>query len=493
MKEDAANTMPDAVRSFESVTEDAHIGRYRIVRRLETNPISEVVLAVTEGAFGFERAVAIKRLLPHAHADPKRARSFGREASAYARLTHPAIVRLYDFFTVDEMPAMVLEHVEGVSLQTLLEQLRARGETLPTTAVLYIGTRIFAALAAAHSARDPATGAFSPVIHRDVSPANILVGRDGEVKLANFGFAKLIVGDSPAATDTGVEAPKGTLEYMAPEQLLGGPIAPRTDLYAGALVLRELLSGTPAFVRGSEAYVDYLQAIAKPSLAPVATVCPDLPRAVALALESALEPDVEKRAATAVGVQRQLNAHRAGGRAKLLEVLARLGLAQTSSDEPADEEPEAEPAHSSVAARSRLRGPGRARWARLAATLGACAILFGVGALRSDGRAARGGTSPVSALAPSLAPPPPVQAPAPPTEPAAPPVAPSPSPVPTTGGLRASPSTPGHRVFVDDQVVGDSGSALTLPCGAHTVRIGGSGKAQHVTVPCGGNVVVSAR
>ncbi len=490
MKEDVANTMPDAARSIESVTEDAHIGRYRIVRRLETNAICEVVLAVTEGAFGFERAVAIKRLLPHAHADPKRARSFGQEASAYARLTHPAIVRLYDFFTVDEMPAMVLEHVEGVSLQTLLEQLRARGEKLPMAAALYIGTRIFAALSAAHGARDP-------VIHRDVSPANVLVGRDGEVKLSNFGFAKL-VGSSPA-TDTNIEAPKGTVEYMAPEQLLGGPISPRTDVYAGALVLRELLSGTPAFVRGSDVYVDYLQAIARPSLAPVATVCPDLPRAVAIALESALEPDVEKRAVTAVGVQRLLNAHRADGRAKLLEVLARLGLAQPGADEPADDEPEPEPGRSSVTVRSILRLEARASRARLAATtFGACAILFGIVALRSDVRAARGSTAPVSAPAPSLALPPPVPpgAASPrPTEPAAPPLAPSPplTPLPTTGELRVSIPMPGHRVFVDDHLAGDSGDALTLPCGAHTVRIGSSGKAQHVTVPCGGNAVVSAR
>jgi hypothetical protein len=498
VKEDVANTMPDAVRSFESVTEDAHIGRYRILRRLETNEISEVVLAVTEGAFGFERAVAIKRLLPHAHADPKRARSFGQEASAYARLTHPAIVRLYDFFTVDDMPAMVLEYVDGVSLQTLVEQLRARGQKLPMVAALYIGTRIFAALSAAHGARDPATGALSPVIHRDVSPANVLVGRDGEVKLSNFGFAKLV--GASAATDTNIEAPKGTLEYMAPEQLLCGSISPRTDVYAAALVLRELLSGTPAFVRGSEVYVDYLQAIAKPSLAPVASVCAGLPRAVASALASALEPDVEKRVVTAVGVQRVLNAHRADGRAKLLEVLAALGLglAQTGGDEPADEEPGEEPGRSSITVRSVLQLEVRARRARLAATaFGACAILFGVVALRSDVRAARGSTTPVSAPAPSLALPPvaapPAQPTPAPTEPARIPATVPPSPPPTTGEIRMSTPMPGHRVFVDDRLAGDSGAVLTLPCGAHTVRVGSSGKAERVTVPCGGSVVVSAR
>jgi serine/threonine-protein kinase len=278
------DTMPDAVRSLEVVTGDAHIGRYRILRHLETNETSEMVLAVTEGALGFERAVIIKRLLPHAHADPNRARSFGQEASAYARLTHPAVVRLYDYITVDEMPAMVLEHVDGVSLKDLLDALRARGEKLPIEAALYVGARVFAALGAAHAARDPVTRAQAPVIHRDVSPGNVLLGSDGEVKLSNFGFAKL-VGTAP--TELSMEIPKGTLGYMAPEQLLGEPVTLRTDVYAGALLVRELLAGDPAFVRGDEPYVEYLEAMAKPSLAPVSTVCARRPRVVADALHSA--------------------------------------------------------------------------------------------------------------------------------------------------------------------------------------------------------------
>jgi serine/threonine protein kinase len=507
VKEDALTTMPDAVRSSEIVTDDAHIGRYRILRRLEMNSISEMVLAVTDGAFGFERAVIIKRLLPHAKADPTRARSFGREASAYARLTHPAIVRLYDFFTVDEMPAMVLEHVEGVSLQTLMEALRERGEKLPITAALYVGTRIFAALSAAHAAREPASGAFAPVIHRDVSPGNVRLGCDGEVKLANFGFAKLV---GTAGTDTNLEAPKGTLGYMAPEQLLGGPVSPRADVYAGALLLRELLSGEPAFVRGKEVYVDYLQSMAKPSLAPIATVCPKLPRAVALTLQKALEPESEKRTLSAVDVQRVLNAHREDGRAKLVDVLKSLGLVRIGDPEhPSGEHAYAESAddperssHGTMPSLVRLEA--RAHRARLAtAAFAACAVLFALFAARPGLRAARGGTVPASAPAPAIALTRPSAPVAPTPSPGAPapaalaaaevPLPPATSLPPTTGDLRTLAAPVVHRVFVDGVFAGSSGDTLTVPCGTHGVRIGGAGKTQSVTVPCGGTITISTR
>src|SRR5207244_287035 len=125
-----------------------------------------------------------------------------------------------------------------------------------------------------HAARDPATQAPSPVIHRDVSPGNVLLAGNGDVKLSNFGFAKLA---GSAKTEMSMETPKGTVGYMAPEQLLGDPITPRTDVYAGALLVRELLTGAPVFIHGDEPYVNYLESMAKPRLAPMLRVCPQLP------------------------------------------------------------------------------------------------------------------------------------------------------------------------------------------------------------------------
>ncbi len=497
--------MPDAVRAHEVVTDNAHIGRYRIERHLETNQTSELVLAVSEGAFGFERAVIIKRLLPHAHADPTQARSFAREASAYARLTHPAIVRLYDFLTINEMPAMVLEHVDGVSLQELLDRLRARGEKLPTEAALYVGARVFAALSAAHAACDPHTQAPSPIVHRDVCPGNVLIGTTGDVKLSNFGFAKLGGTGSTLQihTDMNMQLPKGTLGHMAPEQLLGGAITPQTDVYLGALLVRELLVGEPAFVRHDEPYVDYLQSMAQPSLAPISAACPGLARVVAGALQVALAAETAERRISAADVQRVLNAHRKDGRAKLNEVLARLELVQSGSAEEADD--------SSVTAPSLMRLEARARRARIAASIFALlALVSCTVAVRSVAPSEARARSPVTVRTALVEPTPAVAQRSPgepigvlpptPTPPNDPPPAvliadapPPTTPPATTGELQTSASTPPHRVFVDGHLVGESGATFTLSCGEHRVRIGGAGKPQSVVVPCGGNAVVATR
>jgi hypothetical protein len=346
------------------------------------------------------------------------------------------------------------------------------------------------------------------------------------VKLSNFGFAKLCGVAAQVPTDMNLQIPKGTLGYMAPEQLLGAAITPQTDVYLGALLVRELLVGEPAFVRNDEPYVDYLQAMAEPSLSQIAAVCPGLPRVVTAALQAALQVESEKRRISAVDVQRVLSAHRGEGRAKLNEVLARLELVRCSVAEAEAIETD----DSSVTAPSLLRLEARARRARFAAlTFALLAFIFGGVAaafvVRSAGRASL----------PAIAQPSPVEVapispatPARSAEPAMPqtgaPVADAPAPVAhehsqphvvdvsppatppattaeptiagepvTTGELQTEASTPPHRVFVDGRLVGESGATFTLSCGEHRVRIGGGGKPQSVTVPCGGNAVVATR
>jgi serine/threonine protein kinase len=150
--------------------ESTRLGRYRIVKRLGGGDTSEVLLAISQGPHGFERIVALKRLLPRYEWDASMGRMLATEAIAYARLTHPAIVRLYDFFDFDGHPILVLEYVDGPSLAELQAMLRARREVLSDPAVLYIASRVFAGLAAAHAARDLRSGEFAPIVHRDVSP-----------------------------------------------------------------------------------------------------------------------------------------------------------------------------------------------------------------------------------------------------------------------------------------------------------------------------------
>lgn len=282
------------------------VGGYRVVRRLATGGTSDVLLARAEGPLGFERNVVLKRLLAQFRDDDEFTKMFAREASAYARLSHPSIVRLFDFFAVppegstatgrgaDGQLVMVLEHVDGPALSRFRSQLKGIGKELEYRASVHIATRVFDALASAHATLDD-SGQPAPVIHRDVNPSNILLPYDGQVKLADFGVAKV----------TGLEHKsvagmiKGTYGYMAPEQVTGDPVTPRADVYACGIVLWELLTKRRAFQRGALPEMEALRAMAEPRLVSIDQLRPDIDKAVRDALKRALEPRADRRTITA--------------------------------------------------------------------------------------------------------------------------------------------------------------------------------------------------
>lgn len=280
------------------------IGAYRVVRRLATGGTSDVLLAKAEGPHGFERTVVLKVLLSHFGKDDEVAKMFAREASAYARLSHPAIVRLFDFFSepgVDPKKkgnsrlVMVLEYVDGPPLARLKSMAKAIGKELDDKAAIYIAACIFDALAAAHSAVDDAQIP-APVIHRDVNPSNVLIPWDGFPKLADFGVAKV----TGLGHHSVVGMIKGTYGYMSPEQVAGGEaVTPRSDVYAAAIILWELLTKRRAFQRGALPEVEALRAMAEPRLPALESIRADVDRSVREALRRALEPRAEKRKITA--------------------------------------------------------------------------------------------------------------------------------------------------------------------------------------------------
>lgn len=282
------------------------VGGYRVVRRIATGGTSDVLLAKAEGPHGFERTVVLKLLLSQLRADDELARMFAREAAAYARLSHPSIVRLYDFFAQpasgagpgtpnDGQLVMVLEHVDGPPLSRLRSMLKTVGKELDDRTAIYIAGRIFAALSAAHAATDE-SGAPAPVIHRDVNPSNVLVAWDGQVKLADFGVAKVTGSTHQSAAGL----IRGTYGYMAPEQVTGeGGITPRADVYACAIILWELLTRRRAFQRGALPEVEALRAMAEPHLPSIDTLRSDVDKTIRDALKRALEPRADKRAITA--------------------------------------------------------------------------------------------------------------------------------------------------------------------------------------------------
>ena len=277
----------------------AYIGSHRVLSPLSVGGETDVLLALTRGPHGFTRPVVLKRLRPDVARDPGHLRSLAREAMAYARLTHPSVVRLYDFFEDHGQCVLVLEYVNGMTLRDLLAHLHVRGDVLSDDVALYVMGHVFSALAAAHAARDPATGEFASVIHRDVSPKNVLVDWDGAIKLTDFGIAKL----AGVTSDTRSGLLKGTYGYMAPEQVLGDPITVRTDVYAACLMLRELLTGRRTFVRRDMPELEFLQLMADPRLKPIEELRPGIPRAISRVLRVGLEANPDRRDVTCAEIR----------------------------------------------------------------------------------------------------------------------------------------------------------------------------------------------
>jgi serine/threonine-protein kinase len=206
-------------------------GRYRLDRLLATGGMAQVWEATDET---LTRRVAVKLLHPHLAADESFVARFRREAVAAARLSHPAIVSIYDTCSEDHLEAIVMELVHG---STLRDYLNDHGAVEPGQAVAILA-EVADALDTAHR---------SGIVHRDIKPANILLSTDGRVLVADFGIAK--AGDDLTATNTTL----GTAKYLAPEQVEGRPVDARTDVYALGVVLYELLCGRAPFVADTEA------------------------------------------------------------------------------------------------------------------------------------------------------------------------------------------------------------------------------------------------
>ncbi len=216
-------------------------GKYTLLRKIATGGMAEVYLAVQEGIAGFEKPVAIKEILPHLANDPRFVEMFTTEARVAARLSHPNIVQIFDLGVEQGVHFLAMEYVFGESLARVRERLQHGKRRMPVDLALYVTQSLCLALHHAHGFSAGATA--QPVVHRDVSPHNILVSFDGAVKLADFGVAK--VKEAQSNTTAGVI--KGKVSYMAPEQIRGERVDPRSDLFALGIVLYELVTGSLPF------------------------------------------------------------------------------------------------------------------------------------------------------------------------------------------------------------------------------------------------------
>ncbi|HEX8537480.1 MAG TPA: protein kinase, partial [Cystobacter sp.] len=256
--------------------------RYRLVRPLAMGGMAELFLGVARGAEGFEKPVAIKRMLPHLARDPTLARMFLAEARLATHLQHQNIASVYDVGSGAEGLFLVMELVEGWDLSVLLDHALLHGQRFPPHLVAFIGTQVLAGLV--HAYRRLHEGRPVLTAHRDVSPSNILVSREGEVKVTDFGIARMegvSVGTQPGTF-------KGKLPYSAPEVLQGEPATAASDQFALGVVLHELLSGRHPFEPGESAEPMALAlAIIQQEPAPLPEVPPALSAVILRALARA--------------------------------------------------------------------------------------------------------------------------------------------------------------------------------------------------------------
>ena len=216
-------------------------GDYVLQDRIGAGGMAEIFLATAQGIEGFEKRLVIKRILPTLSDDEQFVRMFIEEAKLCVALRHPNIVQVYDLGEMEQQYYIAMEYVDG---RDLLKTLAACGKKrigFPTDIALYIVMEVLKGLEYAHHLSRP-DGEPLGIIHRDVSPSNVLLSFEGEVKMGDFGIAKATTREKTA---TGIL--KGKFGYMAPEQVTGAPIDHRADVFACGIVLYELLTGHRLF------------------------------------------------------------------------------------------------------------------------------------------------------------------------------------------------------------------------------------------------------
>jgi serine/threonine protein kinase len=244
------------------------------------------------GPAGFARPVAIKRLHAQFARDPDFVKMFFDEARLAARIAHTNVVSTLDVVSADDEVFLVMEYVPGTSLAQLVRTARRRGERIAPLVGVGVVSGMLHGLHAAHEARND-RGERLDIVHRDVSPQNVLVGTDGIPRLLDFGVAKA----SGRLQTTRDGQLKGKLAYMAPEQVRGEPLTRRTDVYAASVVLWEVLTGKRLFYAENEATV--LSRVLNAEVAAPSTIVPELPRSLDRVVLRGLERDPEKRYPTA--------------------------------------------------------------------------------------------------------------------------------------------------------------------------------------------------
>jgi len=281
-----------------SIALGTKLDRYEMLCPLAEGGMASVWIARQTGGHGFQKLVAVKTILPKFAADARFQMMFIEEARIASRIEHANVTQILDVGEQDKLTYLVMEYVDGDSLWTIHRTMEALGLLVPPGVVLRIMADVCAGLHAAHELRS-AEGALLRVVHRDVSPQNVLVSTAGVAKLIDFGIAKA---RDRIADDTTTGPPKGKVRYMAPEQARGEAVDRRADVWSVGAVLYYMLAGRPPYDGDNEVATLVMLRSGKPPDALPSTVHP----AIASVIMRALSPLPENRFAMASGLQRSI-------------------------------------------------------------------------------------------------------------------------------------------------------------------------------------------
>ena len=268
-------------------------GKYQLVSIAGEGGMATVYKGVIRGAAGFTRPVAVKHIRPEFKAMKNYIDMFIEEARVGSELAHPNIVQVHDFCTEAGSYFLIMEWVEGIDLGGFIKSQRELGRDIPWVLVAAIGIGLLRGLGAAHERVAP-DGTPAPVIHRDVSPHNVLLGINGVVKLSDFGLARA---RDRAGSLTAPGTVKGKLSYLAPEVTFGKPNSVQSDLFGVGSVLWETLTGERLFDGKTD--IEIFKKIRACQIPPIAERRRDIPHALAAVLDTALAADPANRYATA--------------------------------------------------------------------------------------------------------------------------------------------------------------------------------------------------
>jgi serine/threonine protein kinase/CheY-like chemotaxis protein len=274
-------------------------GNYFLLEKIAVGGMAELFKAQQRGVQGFQKIVAIKRILPHFSDNEDFVTMFIDEAKLAAQLTHPNIVQIFDLGKAGTSYYIAMEYVNGRDLRTLLRKVREYGTAIPEQVAAFIVMKVAAALDYAHRKRGFDDRELK-LVHRDISPQNVILSTEGAVKLVDFGIAKA----ASKASHTVAGALKGKLLYMSPEQATGQPLDNRSDLYSLGLVLFELLTGERCFQADSELGV--LEKVRLGRISDLTMMNPNVSREIAAIVSRSLQKGVDHRYPSARFMERDL-------------------------------------------------------------------------------------------------------------------------------------------------------------------------------------------